>query len=327
MKIIGHLSQRKRLADLNRLNKLPNAIILAGAPGIGKSLVAGELASAILCDGPLLPDITGGCGVCDSCRLLKANNHPDYLVRDLTIREEADLASFRNLLGLLSLKPYRERHRVITLKQVESMSTPVANILLKSIEEPPRGTFFILTTDSLARVISTILSRCQKVTLSELKPDEIKAILEASSLPDDASRELLVTLARTQGSFAGMDTLARLRDTWDELTELLIRTSMGSQGSALEVVEMFQRQKAIIPELITMCRLYGRHQTRNAATSSERLRWANFLRNLLTAEWMIKQRNINSSLALTTICLGLAKASVPVVTSRDPSALERTIPL
>ena len=121
---------------------LAHGIFLWGAEGTGKSLAGSLLAAHWLCQSPTQD---GACGSCYGCQLRLHENHPDYTTIDLeegarTIGIEAA----RQVGKVLSLAPNITERRVIVFPHAGSLTVEAANSLLKSIEEPPEGTLFIL---------------------------------------------------------------------------------------------------------------------------------------------------------------------------------------
>jgi DNA polymerase-3 subunit delta' len=144
--------------------RLPHAILLTGAAGIGKRHLASCLAHSLLCDNRL--DDGSACGRCRSCLLLAAGSHPDYL--RLEPEEEGKgigVDKVRSLGKFQSLKSQYSRGQVVQIQPADALNTNAANALLKTLEEPSGDTTLILTTDRPMTLLATIRSRCQLVVL------------------------------------------------------------------------------------------------------------------------------------------------------------------
>jgi DNA polymerase-3 subunit delta' len=145
-----------------------------------------------------VPLKAGACGECSSCRRIAAGSHPDVRVLRPSlqvkvktsdtdaeeIEEAATLAAdmedalirteaIGELLASASLAGVEARRRVYIIENAEAMNPPAANRLLKTLEEPPADTTFVLTTARPGLLLPTILSRCQMLSLHPLGPDEI----------------------------------------------------------------------------------------------------------------------------------------------------------
>lgn len=147
---------------------LPQALLLHGIRGTGKTSTARILARAINCVGP---DGQGGmtaepCGVCKSCRALDEDRHPDVLEMDAAshtgvddIRDIIDSAQYRAILG---------RYKVFIIDEVHMLSKSAFNALLKTLEEPPSHVLFVFATTEINKIPETILSRCARFDLKRV---------------------------------------------------------------------------------------------------------------------------------------------------------------
>jgi DNA polymerase-3 subunit delta' len=187
--------------------RLPHAILFHGAAGIGKADFMEAFAQALLCEN-LRPD-GHACGACASCGWFVQHNHPDYRrVRPEALEDEpaADgeeggesdkkakstktpskeikIEQIRALADFMNISTHRQGLRVVVLYPAEALNMPASNALLKTLEEPPPGTVFLLASNSLDRLLPTILSRCRKFALP--MPDQAQALswLQAQGVPD-----------------------------------------------------------------------------------------------------------------------------------------------
>ena len=163
---------------------LAHGIFLWGAEGTGKSLAASLLAAHWLCQSPTAD---GACGHCYGCQLRLHENHPDYTEIDLeegarTIGIEAA----RQVGKILSLAPNITERRVIVFPHGGALTVEAANSLLKSIEEPPEGTLFILEARTEEELLPTIRSRCQSWRIQSLSDAQTAQWLnENKNIPEN----------------------------------------------------------------------------------------------------------------------------------------------
>ncbi len=189
--ILGH---ERNIAFLQRAvagGRVAHAYLFYGPGGVGKATVARMLAAALLC-----PQVAAGkpCGACDDCRLFARGQHPDWYQVDptgATIRIE----QVRRLQQILLRRPLRGRYRVCLMTNAEAMSTEAANCLLKTLEEPPAATVFILTSDRWHDLPPTVVSRCQRLRFDPLPPETVASWLVQRHGVEEQRARLVAYLA------------------------------------------------------------------------------------------------------------------------------------
>ncbi|HVK93377.1 MAG TPA: DNA polymerase III subunit delta' [Noviherbaspirillum sp.] len=237
--------------------RLPHAILFHGPEGIGKTGFAERFAQSLLCQRPA--SAGHPCGACDACGWFAQYSHPDYRrVRPEALDEddgaeegdategkkaakskapskEIKIDQIRALADFMNVSTHRQGMRVILLHPAEALNTAAANALLKTLEEPPPNTMFLLVSNSLDRLLPTILSRCRKFALAMPVQDEALAWLKAQGV-NDAD----VWLAEQGGAPLAAQALAQAetRDTMDELLRLLARPGV---EAALKTAEKLQK--------------------------------------------------------------------------------------
>lgn len=168
--------------------KLAHAYLFRGPAGVGKKSAAHALAAALNCRqlGPQLE----ACGRCPSCRKFASGNHPDFL----EIRPQGaaiKIQQVREVKKALNYPPLEAGYRVVLLAEIHTMRREAANSLLKTLEEPPADTIFILTGDEAGSILPTILSRCQIIPFFPLSVEQLAARLsDAADLTPEAAATL-----------------------------------------------------------------------------------------------------------------------------------------
>ena len=182
--------------------QFPNAILLHGQSGIGKFAFAVELAKSLLCEST--EHASKPCNHCEACHWFNTGNHPDFIslvpethrkllphadyeseegvkkgraTRDVDDGESSEKKEKKNIsieetrsaIEGLGIGSHRGGNRIILIYPLEMLRSDSANTLLKSLEEPPANTIFILLANRVDRVLPTIRSRCR--LLSAPRPD------------------------------------------------------------------------------------------------------------------------------------------------------------
>lgn len=238
--------------------RMPHAILFHGAQGIGKADFIERFAQALLCED--VRDDGHACGACASCGWFLQHNHPDYrrvrpeaLEDDLADEVDADgepvkkaaktktpskdikIEQIRALADFMNISTHRQGLRVVVLYPAEALNVPASNALLKTLEEPPPGTVFLLASNSLDRLLPTILSRCRKFAMPMPSHDQALAWLKAQGLNDADS------WLREQGG-APLAALAQSEAGGREETEQLLQVLAhpGVEG-ALKAADKLQK--------------------------------------------------------------------------------------
>ncbi len=152
----------QQLQQAREQGRLPHALLLSGAVGLGKSAFATALAQALLCQ---QPDEAGrACGACRSCRLNAAGTHPDlHRVSPEEGGSQIRIDAVRKLIDDSVLSVGERRHRVFILEPADALGGPAANALLKTLEEPLEGIHLLLVSAHPEKLPITIRSRCQQL--------------------------------------------------------------------------------------------------------------------------------------------------------------------
>jgi DNA polymerase-3 subunit delta' len=191
---------------LNMRARLPQALLIHGAEGIGKLALAERFAQLLLCEAA--GESQAPCGACDGCRWFLAGSHPDIrrlepesLARLREAGQEQDEAApaasktqkpsteikidqVRSLDSFLNLRSHRGRQRVVLVHPAEDMNRSAANAMLKGLEEPQAQAHFILISHRPARLLPTIRSRCVALPVALPDPAAAGSWLRAKGAPD-----------------------------------------------------------------------------------------------------------------------------------------------
>ncbi|MET0065494.1 MAG: DNA polymerase III subunit delta' [Candidatus Thiodiazotropha sp.] len=189
-----HQALWHRLRQASLVQRLPHALLLCGAAGLGKAHFARAFAQSCLCE---QPDETGlACGKCRHCHLVMSKHHPDFqwISPDAESKSgEIKIETIRDFTDKAALTTHSAQYKLIAIEPAHRMSHAAANSLLKTLEEPTPGTIILLLTDQPARLLPTIRSRCQ--TLSFYPPERDAALSWLGGQIRHGAPELLLALA------------------------------------------------------------------------------------------------------------------------------------
>jgi DNA polymerase-3 subunit delta' len=166
-------------------NKIPHALLIQGAAGLGKSQLVKHMLQLLFCE------TQSACGQCRDCHWLNQHAHPDCAwIQPEAPGKAIKIASIREALEWLQLSPLDSAKKVLVIQAAEALNTASSNALLKTLEEPPESTLIILTSETPELLLSTVRSRCQKLLLRLPEEVEMRAWL-AAQINFDATKPLM----------------------------------------------------------------------------------------------------------------------------------------
>jgi DNA polymerase-3 subunit delta' len=217
---------RAQLQRILASGRLPHALLIQAAPGLGAEVLAHWVSSLLLCGSAV--DVSGAnapCGACKACRLIAAGTHPDLTwVTRAEDAKQLQVDQIRAVSETLALKSYAGGYKVAVVAEADLMNANAANALLKTLEEPPPATVLVLCSARPTRLPATIVSRCQRLKVATPARSVALQWLNTRQ-PNEAWPEILAyaaaaplrALELAAGGFAELDrdmraTLAGLRE-------------------------------------------------------------------------------------------------------------------
>ncbi|MBR4986107.1 MAG: DNA polymerase III subunit delta' [Proteobacteria bacterium] len=275
--ILGHAHVKAGLLHATRASKLHHALLFTGPSGIGKAMLARAFVQAMFCEHAVPGDLVR-CGTCRNCTRVAAGIHPDVLeIDEEYLRNAYETASNKNpsvatikievireLQKTLMCRPFESPRRFVIIHDVHKMQDAAANCFLKTLEEPPENTSFILLTSQIQGLISTIISRCQVVRFAPFSMDEVSAFLVSHGEKPEIAEQIA---ALSDGSFGTAMKLAA-GDYKDEILDvfsLVLDTGsvMEAFGTAGRIKDRMSKESrdakfALYGHLLKLLSLYVR---------------------------------------------------------------------
>ena len=206
--IVGH---RRLISLLSRAivrGTLPPALLLAGPAGVGKRRAAVAIAEAVNCLKPqdvasgfpppprLRQDLAeaqsakagsrtdsggeivrDGCGECAACRRIQRGVHPDVILIEPGDMGSIKIDKVRDVIDRADFRPFEGRRRVVIIDEADALVEPAQNALLKTLEEPPSASIFVLVSSMPDALLPTVRSRCSRLRFAALSPAEVTEVL------------------------------------------------------------------------------------------------------------------------------------------------------
>ncbi len=241
--LIGQAIMAQTIMNAIKLGKTPNAYLLTGIRGVGKTTTARLIAKALNCQKNYDEKIK--CSeekFCPTCEEIINSNHIDILEMDAASKTGID--DIRELIENSKYSPTSAKYKIFIIDEVHMLSKQAFNGLLKTLEEPPPSLKFILATTEARKIPVTILSRCQRFDLKRVSVEELCKHLKNISKKENGkiSDNAIRLIARTsEGS---------VRDSISLLDRALISQSIGEnniieESDVREMLGLADRSKII----------------------------------------------------------------------------------
>ena len=223
--VIGQAVIVQTLKNAIKNNRLAHAYLFSGPRGTGKTSTARILAKALNCEKGPTPD---PCGKCANCEKIRQGHAVD--VTEIDAASNRGIDEMRELRERVRYAPLEGRYKVFIIDEVHMLTAEAFNALLKTLEEPPVHTIFVLATTELQKVPLTIVSRCQRLDFCRLKLNEIK--------------EHLLKIAKAEGF-----------EIEEKALDLIGRSAEGAMRDAISLLDQlvsFSGHKIIYDDVVTL---------------------------------------------------------------------------
>ena len=200
--IAGHGRVLSLLSRALARDSMPPAVLMAGPAGVGKRATAIAVAQAINCLQPRSsPEFErDACGECASCRRIARGVHPDVIIVEPGDSGAIKIEQLRSVIEQSQYRPFEGRRRVVIVDEADAAGADAQSALLKTLEEPPSGSIFILVSSIPDALLPTVLSRCPRLRFGPLAPADVARILVRDHKYTDADAR--AAAADADGSIA-----------------------------------------------------------------------------------------------------------------------------
>ncbi len=304
--IVGHKKQLTHLEEEVKGGNLTHAYLFSGPKQGGKFTIAKVLAKILQCPNDC-------CRTCKDCELIKKETHPDTIVmRDNG--ESIKIDDVRELIRTTNLT-HQGKYRIVIIENIERMPIEAQNSFLKTLEEPPGKTIFLLTTSQVDQVLLTIQSRVRHYSFSTVDDSVLFEYLkekfgERSNMEEvvniaQGRPGLAITLMEDDASFDHQ------RSLYYKIEGFLKKNDLAQKFSFVEEIEKDTKGVEIfidafmryLRKLVLEYMLNPNHPLKNRFTLEEIV---NLFDVLEKTRYFIK-RNINKKLALENLLIQTEK--------------------
>jgi DNA polymerase-3 subunit delta' len=292
--VVGHRRLTALISRAVDRGTLPPTLLFVGPAGVGKWRVARATAQALNCQEPVGAGRPGGaggsggaggaglprrsslddarakaggeewpidaCGRCRACDRIDRAVHVDVIGLEPDEKASIKIDVVREVLMQAGYRPFEGRRRVVLIREADTLEPQSQNALLKSLEEPPPGTMFILTTALPGALLPTVRSRCMQLRFGRLTPLEVADVLARDHGYERAQAEALAALAGgSVGDALGLAStdISMLRDLALGLIQRAARTTdvrsrLDAAGSIVTVRPKVDRPRGEVAMILRM---------------------------------------------------------------------------
>ena len=225
--LTGHRPLLELLARAIARNTLPQSLLFSGPEGVGKRTTALALAQALNCEQQVTFGDGGldACGTCRVCTRIARNVHADVLFIEPGDSGSIKIEQVREAIERSGYRPFEGRRRLVAIDHADALVVAAQDAILKTLEEPPPASVFVLITDRADILLPTILSRCQRLRFGPLTPADVAGVLHRDH---GMSEEEARAAAAASGGSVGR----AIEDGGDEAIEARAAAAKLLQGAA-----------------------------------------------------------------------------------------------
>lgn len=229
-KIIGNEKIKQELEQTVNLNKMSHSYMFVGTEGIGKKLVAKEVAKMLLClNEPKY------CGHCKSCIEFESGNNPDFQIIEPDERS-IKIDQIRQMQRKILEAPIISNKKVYIIDDADLMTEDAQNCLLKTLEEPPEFVTIILIGSRENNFLSTIKSRCTIIKFQDIEKYQIKTYLQDKYGMNNISENMLEIF---QGSIGKAEKLKDKQELYNNIFDII------ENIKKLDIIDVFKKADVI----------------------------------------------------------------------------------
>ena len=250
--IVGHRRLVSLLSRAIARDTIPPSLLFAGPAGIGKRRVALAVAETLNCLKPRVADPLAlavssdlsavalaevdACGECASCKRITRGVHLDVIAIAPGDSGSIKIEQVRDVIDKADYRPFEGKRRVVIIDEADALVVPAQHALLKTLEEPPSASIFILVSSMPDALLPTVISRCPRLRFAPLSPAEVANALIASHEYNESDARAAAADADGSIGRALASDSADLADARDEAGRLLEQAARSDPSRRIDAV-------------------------------------------------------------------------------------------
>ena len=242
--VIGHEGPKRKLRTALANEMIGHAYLFVGDEGMGKRLMALRFAQALSCEAPPATAQPDSCGQCRACQQIASETYPDLLV----IQPEEDKANpqikidqVRDVERHMIYRPLFSARKICLINDAERLTPSAANAFLKTLEDPPDHSLFILITSHPMKLLATVRSRCLTLRFFPATSSQVEGALALKqALPGEDAKFLSQVTGNRIGLALQADAV-QTKEHYEQFFELCAEQSMASTTDLLNKAEQLSK--------------------------------------------------------------------------------------
>ena len=241
--VIGHERAKRQLRTALTNEMIGHAYLFAGDEGLGKRLMAFRFVQALSCEVPpaAQPD---SCGHCRACHQIASENYPDLLI----IQPEAGHANpqikidqIRDVERHMMYRPLLGSRKICVINDAERLTPNAANAFLKTLEDPPDHSLFLLITSHPMTLLATVRSRCLTLRFFPASTSQVEGALALKQALPAEDAQFLSQVSGNRLGIALQANAVQTRDYYLQFFELCTGPSLASATAMFNQAEQFSK--------------------------------------------------------------------------------------
>lgn len=244
---IDNTSVREQFLKLLTSKSVPHAILLTGAKGTGKTSTARIVAKAINCEKNVFAGKSNSiepCNTCENCKSITNGSSIDVIEMDAASNRKID--EIRDIIDKIHFLPVSNRYKVYIIDEVHMLTKEAFNALLKTLEEPPKSTIFIIATTELEKLPKTIQSRCIQFIFPKAQKNDVIHMLNRIAKEEKIVVEKSVLefiAAHSDSSFRDGAKLFEMAVVQQALTIDAVKKLVGLTSENTDILKLIEEKK------------------------------------------------------------------------------------
>ncbi len=238
--VIGQEGPKRKIRTALAQRAIGHAYLFSGDEGIGKRLMALRFAQALSCETPPSSSQPDSCGQCRACEQIASGTYPDVL-RIQPEQEKANpqikIDQVRAIERHMIYRPLLSDRKICIIDDADHLTTNAANAFLKTLEDPPEHSLFILITSQPLRLLATVRSRCLALRFSPATATQFEGALALKQAMEIADARFLARVCGNRIGVAMRADLAELRRQHEQFFQLWQSDTLGHPTAILQRAE------------------------------------------------------------------------------------------